>query len=904
MAKHQSAQRYIFKVNTSTLKEYNWNMNMTINEAKENEQIVALADSTTLRFIDDIRNINSKEREANIKKIRQEISILKKLPCNHKNIAIIKKMFQQLNELSFVKDYMFLVVDNKTDYKRAIKGFYINGIKFVRLLGTTGGLKNSTVVFVAEDIYCELNRKLENGRNMEIPFIPSKYNAYLALSCSSSIPVTNTDKVIVVKDCVTYFNSKYIELKDNENNSNEPILEEKESIIEYDANDGFGLISPKMAKVWSNDLELDYVFSGCCTRNSFCKGMLYTFDFHSFAKQIAKNDIIIDIWGNKKNIFEAEIILTESMLKLWHCYSSFEGYRKNCDANGYTFSVTKVTPKKLDNVRNMNYQFLQSYNLTDNEIDELIEPTIKNITDVLHGDINKTILFLKGFMIGEKTIENMDCDFAKALMIEERLINDGYIQHKIKSMLARKINDAKMGVIQVNGNFSLISGDPYSLCQSMFNMEVTGLLKANQFYSKYWCDKGVNEVVAFRSPMSCANNIRKLKIVTNQEIEYWYRYMGEVTIFNSFDLTNMALNGCDFDGDLVFTTNNDILLKNTRNLLALNCTQKKGEKSIINTKKLIKADMLAFGDDIGSITNKITSMFDLLSLFDINSKEYKTLEYRIMCGQKFQQESIDKIKGIVAKPMPKEWYKYSSNLDCFNKSILADKKPYFFIYNYPKLKSDYTKFQKNVNSKCLLSFGKTLKELLSQQELSLKEQEFLTWYNIENPVTINNCLMNRLCRKVEFAFEKFKKNQKESIKEFDVELLKNNNITYSQDKFEEISELYKKYLNKLTEYHSNIKKSKNKSTSERTILENKFKQEAYCVCNNKYELCNILLDLCYSNNSNKQFTWFIVGDVIVENLLKKNDYKINYLVENPFGNIEYNGLTFSKKVMVIKNEET
>lgn len=592
------------------------------------------------------------------------------------------------------------------------------------------------------------------------------------------------------------------------------------------------------------------------------------------------------------------------MLKLWDCYSSFEDYRRNCDMNGYTFSVTKVTPKKLDNVRNMNYQFLQSYDLTDNEIDMLIEPTIKNITDILHGDINKTILFLKGFMIGEKTIEKMDCDFAKALMIDERLINDGYIQHKIRTMLERKMNDAKIGVIQVNGNFSLISGDPYSLCQSMFNMEVTGLLKANQFYSKYWCDKNVDEVVAFRAPMSCANNIRKLNIITNEEIQYWYQYMNEVTIFNSFDLTNMALNGCDFDGDLVFTTNNDILLKNTHNLLALNCTQKKGEKSIINTQKLIKADMLAFGDDIGSITNKITSMFDLLPMFSKNSDEYKTLEYRIMCGQKFQQESIDKIKGIVAKPMPKEWYKYSVELDPFNKSILANKKPYFFIYNYPKLKSDYIKFQKNVNNKCLLTFGKRIDELLSQENFSSEEEEFLKWYDIENPVTINSCLMNRLCKKVELAFEDFKKSQKNDIKDFNIDILKSEGISYSEDKFNQINELYKKYLNKLMEYHSNIKKSKIKNTSERTILENNFKQEAYCICNNKYELCNILLDLCYSNNSNKQFTWFVVGDVIIENLLKKNGNKINYLVEDSHGDIKYNGLTFSKKVMVIKNEKT
>lgn len=55
-----------------------------------------------------------------------------------------------------------------------------------------------------------------------------------------------------------------------------------------------------------------------------------------------------------------------------------------------------MCPEKLENERNMNYQFLQSYELTDGEIQELIAPTVNEIKDVIHGDIDKTILFLNG----------------------------------------------------------------------------------------------------------------------------------------------------------------------------------------------------------------------------------------------------------------------------------------------------------------------------------------------------------------------------------------------------------------------------------------------------------------------------------------------------------------------------
>ena len=42
---------------------------------------------------------------------------------------------------------------------------------------------------------------------------------------------------------------------------------------------------------------------------------------------------------------------------------------------------------------------------------------------------------------------------------------------------------------------------------------------------------------------------------------------------------------------------------------------------------------------------------------------------------------------------------------------------------------------------------------------------------------------------------------------------------------------------------------------------------------NKYKLNNMIIDICYKNNSSKQFAWDICGDVILENLFKRNNYK-------------------------------
>ena len=130
-------------------------------------------------------------------------------------------------------------------------------------------------------------------------------------------------------------------------------------------------------------------------------------------------------------------------------------------------------------------------------------------------------------------------------MIDQRMIDDPYVQSTIYGLIKNRIDEAKVGVLKVHGNYSICSGDPYLLCQSIFSMEKTGLLKAGEIYNKYWVDSGSEDLLCFRSPMSSANNIKLVHPVRNEEIDHWYQYMNTCTIFNSWDTIAAALNGMD-----------------------------------------------------------------------------------------------------------------------------------------------------------------------------------------------------------------------------------------------------------------------------------------------------------------------------------------------------------------------
>ena len=99
------------------------------------------------RLIDELNGIINPEKH--IADIKLQIKNLK----HEKNLVYsrpkIKKLYNELDKYQFKKDYVCVVIDNNKDYNKIYKnGFKINGITYRRLLGTTGGVKNNTIVFV------------------------------------------------------------------------------------------------------------------------------------------------------------------------------------------------------------------------------------------------------------------------------------------------------------------------------------------------------------------------------------------------------------------------------------------------------------------------------------------------------------------------------------------------------------------------------------------------------------------------------------------------------------------------------------------------------------------------------------------------------------------------------------
>ena len=355
-----------------------------------------------------------------------------------------------------------------------------------------------------------------------------------------------------------------------------------------------------------------------------------------------------------------------------------------------------------------------------------------------------------------------------------------------------------------------------------------------------------------------------------------------------------------FDGDAVITTDNPVILRTTRKLPTVICEQNSAKKHKITESLLAKSNKNGFDNNVGIITNRCTAMFDVLAKFEKGTKEYNEMLYRITCMQGYQQEIIDSCKGIIPKQVPREWYDYRTVKDIdddgYTLSLLANKKPYFFIYNYKHLRNDLKKHENDFEETCESNFGISLKKLIKKKDKTDEEKIFVDRYFNKMPVSFANSTMNRICWKLEEELDGLQKALK------DVQF---NTSIFTTDKkvskklYNQAQELYEDYK---ISVRKSIKRSGNKNKEE--VIQSKmsltfyYKEKMEELFNGNYELMtNCLVSMLYNNPVSKQFVWDLCGNYMLNKLSKDNENKINIPVEDEYG-IEWQGVKYS----IIKEE--
>ena len=99
--------------------------------------------------------------------------------------------------------------------------------------------------------------------------------------------------------------------------------------------------------------------------------------------------------------------------------------------------------------------------------------------------------------------------------------------------------------------------------------------------------------------------------------------------------------------------------------------------------------------------------------------------------------------------MPKHWKDMRACDNEFDVTIAADKKPYFFIYNYSYLKKRYENYVEDRKINCRIRFNMDLDTLLKLDNLTDEQRDFVYYYYQYVPALDSTCLVNKICHKVE-----------------------------------------------------------------------------------------------------------------------------------------------------------
>lgn len=683
-------------------------------ENKENlsdEEIENLAD-------DRIREIKNKILED----IKRDAKIIVR---DTELIRIIKalKLYGDEN-YEFIKDAEYIFTEDLISVSISIPIYKelknldgeieFNGETYKRILASSGNVRNKKVIFVKRDLYDKAMEILLCGIDKDAEHKQlSKYNAYIGLANSDTLPVSSP-RIVVIDDFENTIEEIFdIVTKDEKGNFN--VKNDVKKQFKFMPFDGAGLVDVSQARKWTWELGLlkkldngrevlDYLPSSFQFRQSIgLKGNLYVMDIKEYVKKLPKEkQKIVDVWGKEHDIINEngelliDAILTKSQFKFKNYYASFEDYEDkfNEELYGYkrTFNIAKWGNKQNKDEAMLSYQPLQTLELDIEDIKELCSPTIERIKKI-STDADE---FIKFRGLEERNGDRIP-QYYKALKENKELFNDSYIKEKVNKDIAKIKDNALKGGIIVSGNYQTLTPDLVAFMEYATGQEVKGVVKAHEVYCKYWKEKEVKQIDIIRFPHIAMEHCLADMIEQEQEE---FKYINDGVIMSIWDSYLERLGNADEDGDRVLSTNNSllcerveaqktntILFENNFKLIPEDNGEDEEIHKISDIDKLIEVDCNGMRASIGEVVNKISTLWSM----EKSDKRDKYIKIMMVVGCLV----IDFVKTGVLETVPKEILEFLKNDDKNNdkKKIL---KPKFLKVKYKKVDKDQKRKNKNI----------------------------------------------------------------------------------------------------------------------------------------------------------------------------------------------------------------
>ena len=492
-------------------------------------------------------------------------------------------------------------------------GFICDGIKYIRWKRSSGSSRVGKCLFINEALYKRMHKwetcglSLKEGCEIDLAAL----EAYISLTSSSIIDTLELkpENFLVVDDYESTFTDTVVGVQFE---NGQLIAKEQDFQITNSIFDGETLLDescfPEQYKQYSMLLLRQRMFKSACFKTKI-------------QKWFADNNITeisqLNGFTVAKNISDIKVITTPSSIK----FVKFGTLQKWFDILEPTFGIVKhEKPTHYFDGRKVSchYQLLNTLQLSEKEVNDLLEPSLDYIAKVRsdpavlryhinypYDEMDITPLNSKNEIIFK--LLGMNANFAKTQLYYD------FRNDLVKSL----IRELKKGHILVNGNYSTLLGNGYEMLQqSIGTFEGKSIIGKGNIHSKrFEYDK---TILGSRSPHVCSGNVLLVNNVASDEIDKYFDLSNEVVYVNAIEENiQQRLNGCDYDSDSILLTDNQMFIKaaqkNYDKFKVPTCfvSAKKIKRYYTNEQKAdldVKTSVNKIGEDI-NLSQQLNSLF-------------------------------------------------------------------------------------------------------------------------------------------------------------------------------------------------------------------------------------------------------------------------------------------------------
>ncbi len=360
------------------------------------------------------------------------------------------------------------------------------------------------------------------------------------------------------------------------------VVHDEETEVKNTLFDGEMLAESSILPSWVNGMALlrEHFFKACAIR---CEIQLFLKDWCAEHGYDYETYEVKDMFGISHKLKDIKMITTDNAIK-WKKFMNLmgktpaEAYKYWCDrvnADGSYWGIVKTDhPSKLGNVQQMSYQMvntLPSYKddilpcCYVNEIRELAKKSVDYVESLKDYDgfyvdfLRKNANIVNHYEMLADLYDNSKFHFEEST----------WFRYEKRQIIRSYVNRLRTGKVTINGDNLTIFGNPYALLMKAVgeNPDDDPTFKVEhgtiQVYTKRFNDK--EYLCGIRNPHNSPNNICYLHNHYDYRFERYFKISKNIMFVNCIhtDIQDRA-NGCDFDSDFFFVTNNDVMVRSAQ----------------------------------------------------------------------------------------------------------------------------------------------------------------------------------------------------------------------------------------------------------------------------------------------------------------------------------------------------